>query len=62
MTGIRWDYEGEVYVARVGPEVVGRVERWDAHRWEASCVFGGTALGFRRLRDAQRWVEKRAEA
>ena len=49
-----------MWTAWFGPVLMGSVERYDGHQWRARDTGSGT-LTFRRLRDAQRWVEKRAE-
>lgn len=57
---LRWDEDCEMWTAWFGPVLMGSVERYDGHQWRARVTGSGT-LTFRRLRDAQRWVEKRAE-
>jgi len=48
-----------MWTAWHGPVLMGSVERYDGHSWRAQ-VTGSGKMVFRRLRDAQRWVEKRA--
>lgn len=58
---LRWTYESEQYVARNDLRAVGYVFRMGHSTWEASAMGNAAPLSFRRLTDAQRWVEKRAE-